>query len=1189
MTNHSKTSKTIRGIDYIRFSKFYRTTMISKLILGILLIHTTIGLCQVDKQSNNIESTNTSSLIIPVKPKLPYSVYNTSPPLSPLYLPTSSTCTVSGINITATGTSSAYWYNPVPITNNCTGLTPTYVNCPWTEAAINGVVTYTFSKPIYSATISYTAVDGLIANNGSSVGTDVGNVKINGCSPLILSNLCGVSASGNNVSGNFAIGFGDVKFTVSSVKPFTSITLTNIGGNSGWVAGNLCDFAIVAYPCELQLPILSSNTISIPCMSTTADLTSITASNTPPEICLNPQPFSPNVLTWHSDTPATLSNTVTNLNAVGAGTYYASFYEGLTGCYGPTTAINVTANPIRVPTFNAITACVGSVATLPRSSTNTPPITGTWSPATINTSVAGTTNYTFTPNSGQCAVTRTMTVTVNPIIIPNFNFTTSICRGATAFLPATSTNGFTGTWSPATINTAVVGTTNYTFTPAAGQCAAVKIVAVTVSPSILPTFAAIPAVCKGGTVPILPTSSTNIPAITGTWSPAANSNVTTTYTFTPAAGQCATTTTMTVAVPIIDAIDDDFSATPINYILGGTTPSVLTNDLLNGSIASASNVTVSITSVAPANIIGLTINPSGTLSVPAGAPIGTFVITYKISQNGCVSNFDIATATITILDPISITPPIAFAERANNAVSLIDIQSTSKIIIAGGFTKYNNINVRKLMRLNPDLTFDSSFNMPLITRDDWDYSLPPFTIANEIDPFDMKILSNNKILIAGCFTGVNGAYVSRGIARLNADGTNDPTFNTGGTGINGDPSLHGNFWVRSCVVQPDDSKILIGVDGGDGYGLNYNGTPIRAMIRLNSNGTLDTSFNFPYSPSFVPPFFRGGSVTKILFFKSIVNPSLIPDGIIVSSSGYGQRVFGEQPILFKMDFNGNPIGTFTKCMDIGPNNFNGPNTMCYSCTEPIQKIIKQVDDKIMVIGAFNYYNGQPNTKNIVRLNSDGNVDLSFNPGTSTDRVIKDIVFEPNPSNPSLPGKMIIAGEFTTYNGVPCNRIARLNNDGSLDTTFSPGAGIGCTPNPDQNCDFDFIMALKRQADSKVIVGGYFRKYNNISATNITRIVPSVAGGQARISNNINYKSEVESAEIKVYPNPSNNIFNIDLSDSTEDFTLITVYNMFGQEIKKQALNPNTINSLNLFEMPNGYYFAQLSNENNSIQIKLIKN
>ena len=37
-------------------------------------------------------------------------------------------------------------------------------------------------------------------------------------------------------------------------------------------------------------------------------------------------------------------------------------------------------------------------------------------------------------------------------------------------LPTSSNNGITGTWSPATINTATVGTTTYTFTPAAGQC-----------------------------------------------------------------------------------------------------------------------------------------------------------------------------------------------------------------------------------------------------------------------------------------------------------------------------------------------------------------------------------------------------------------------------------------------------------------------------------------------------------------------------------------------------------------------------------------------------------------------------------------------------------------------------------------------------------------------------------------------
>lgn len=122
---------------------------------------------------------------------------------------------------------------------------------------------------------------------------------------------------------------------------------------------------------------------------------------------------------------------------------------------------------------------------LPTTSTNSPSIAGTWSPSAINTTVAGTTNYVFTPDPvlSPCAKTKTLSVTVGPVE-PNFsNF--SICSGdVVANLNSTSPNGINGTWSPSNI----VNTTtsaSYTFTPVAGQpCApTVKTINVTVNPS----------------------------------------------------------------------------------------------------------------------------------------------------------------------------------------------------------------------------------------------------------------------------------------------------------------------------------------------------------------------------------------------------------------------------------------------------------------------------------------------------------------------------------------------------------------------------------------------------------------------------------------------------------------------------------------------------------------------------------
>lgn len=133
-----------------------------------------------------------------------------------------------------------------------------------------------------------------------------------------------------------------------------------------------------------------------------------------------------------------------------------------------------TVNPIIPPVFtNLNTAPVmicagGTPPVLPATSDNG--ITGTWSPAVVSNTKSDT--YTFTPASDPCAPKATVTVTVNPVITPEFSFgsSQSVCINATPpALPTASTNGITGTWSPATVDNQTSAT--YTFTPDAGQCA----------------------------------------------------------------------------------------------------------------------------------------------------------------------------------------------------------------------------------------------------------------------------------------------------------------------------------------------------------------------------------------------------------------------------------------------------------------------------------------------------------------------------------------------------------------------------------------------------------------------------------------------------------------------------------------------------------------------------------------------
>ncbi len=219
-----------------------------------------------------------------------------------------------------------------------------------------------------------------------------------------------------------------------------------------------------------------------------------------------------------------------------AGTYPVTLTSA-SGCDSIAT-LNLTVNPA-VTSTSDITICTAQLPYI-------------WN-GTSYTS-AGTYPVTLTSASG-CDSIATLNLTVNSDITPTFNSIAPICSEAPAItLPIISLNGITGTWSPAFNNTA---TTLYTFTPAAGQCATKAELTVTVNPILTPTFAQITPLCLNSTAPILPVTS--VEGITVTWSPTeinTAENNTTTYTFTPASGQCAQAGNLVIEVnsPIITTI-----------------------------------------------------------------------------------------------------------------------------------------------------------------------------------------------------------------------------------------------------------------------------------------------------------------------------------------------------------------------------------------------------------------------------------------------------------------------------------------------------------------------------------------------------------------------------------------------------------------------------------------------------------
>jgi hypothetical protein len=155
-----------------------------------------------------------------------------------------------------------------------------------------------------------------------------------------------------------------------------------------------------------------------------------------------------------------------------------------------------------------------------------------------------------------CVTTYSQTINIVSTPVPTVTTPVTYCVGAVAspltasgsgLLWYTTSTGGVGSSIAPTPSTATAGTTSYYVSQTIGGCESARVqIDVIVSPSVTPTFNAVAPICSGGTLSPLPTMSLN--GITGSWSPALNNTATTIYTFTPAAGQCATTASLTITV-----------------------------------------------------------------------------------------------------------------------------------------------------------------------------------------------------------------------------------------------------------------------------------------------------------------------------------------------------------------------------------------------------------------------------------------------------------------------------------------------------------------------------------------------------------------------------------------------------------------------------------------------------------------
>ncbi|GAA3983473.1 T9SS type A sorting domain-containing protein [Hymenobacter antarcticus] len=250
----------------------------------------------------------------------------------------------------------------------------------------------------------------------------------------------------------------------------------------------------------------------------------------------------------------------------------------------------------------------------------------------------------------------------------------------------------------------------------------------------------------------------------------------------------------------------------------------------------------------------------------------------------------------------------------------------------------------------------------------------------------------------------------------------DPTFAS-------PTSIFAPAAVFTMGDQQADGKRLL-----SGTFTRVNGTASGRLVRLDAAGAVDVPFGQNVG--------LGSNVFRI---------KNLPNGQYLLGANGGSITVGttSRVELLRLNANGTPDNGF----DPGP----GPDfTNDYGY---VQNYDVQADGKVVVVGYFNTYSGAT-AAGVVRLNADGSVDTGFSAGSgilSTSNQYASaytVAVQPN-------GKILVGGDFETFNGTPAPGIVRLNANGSIDATFAPLLLAGSQ-----------VEGLTLQPDGKVLVNGY---------------------------------------------------------------------------------------------------------------------
>ncbi|GAA3938363.1 hypothetical protein GCM10022406_23090 [Hymenobacter algoricola] len=427
-------------------------------------------------------------------------------------------------------------------------------------------------------------------------------------------------------------------------------------------------------------------------------------------------------------------------------------------------------------------------------------------------------------------------------------------------------------------------------------------------------------------------------------------------------------------------------------------------------------------------------------------PNGNILIAGSFNQVSGVSRGRIARLT----PNGSLDPAFATGTGIGSSSNALALTPAGQVLLAGGFTQYNGVSYGGLVRLNavtgqPDATFAPVIEARgIITR-----SLP---------------LSNGQLLVSGNFTQFNGAAVpgsSNSVRRINADGSLDGSFTTPAAGTLQAVQSNGSFYVftgptpglvlrryladgtldnsftaqtfgvGSPSVGPLILQGVVALPNGQlfvhGLFISYGSrTGLSGLIRLNADGTPDNAF----VPATAPADRRVLQVLTQPGGKLVVVADVVNTFVTTVS---------------RLNANGSADNSFS----VGTAAGTGAN----------YAVLLQPDGRLLVSGAFTSFNGQATPYGLTRLTADGAADPTYSglAGFYSPRLVQ-------------PDGHLLA---TTGNSAFTNAasaLVRLNTDGSLDASFNPVA----TPLSIFTGDDAITGVVLQPTDGKILLFGSFR-------------------------------------------------------------------------------------------------------------------